>query len=155
MARLVDLFLVYQFISRLVTPFEQWDAYRLGIIDGKGKVLRKHNTLSTQEERTAWGYFDILAANIKKILQKIPGGESKLVSYAAAGLLLREQKKLEDMSEEEIEKLVQQLLDELEEEPANVAGSGQVAGIGVGPQGEPGGKTAALFKPPLRRKRKE
>lgn len=155
MARLVDLFLVYQFISRLVTPFDQWDAYRLGIIDEKGKVLRKRTTLSTQEERSAWGYFDILAANIKKILQKVPGGESKLISYAAAGLLLKEQEKLEKMSEEEIEALVKEIMDELEEEPVNVAGGGQVAGLGVGPQGEPPGKTAALFKPPLKRKRKE
>lgn len=152
MARLVDLFLVYQFIARLVTPFDQWDAYKLGIIDEKGKVLRKRATLNSQEERNSWGYFDILAANIKKILQKVPGGESKLVSYAAAGLLLREQDKMKDMSEEDIEKIVQELIDELEEEvPANVAGSGAVAGIGVGPQGEPPAKTAML----LRRKRKE
>lgn len=155
MARLVDLFLVYQFIARLVTPFDQWDAFRLGIIDEKGKVLKKRNTLTTQEERNAWGYFDILATNIKKILQKVPGGESKLVSYAAAGLLLREQDRMKDMSEEDIEKIVRELLDELEEEPANVAGSGNIAGIGVGQQGEPPGKVAALLKAPLRRRRRE
>lgn len=150
MARLVDLFLVYQFITRLVTPFNQWDAFRLGIIDEKGKVLKKRVTLTTQEEKTAWGYFDILAANIKKILQKVPGGESKLVSYAAAGLLLREQNKIKDMTEEEIEEIVNSILKDLEEDPANVVGGGAVAGLGVGAQGDPPAKTAILLK----RKRK-
>lgn len=138
MSTVLDLFLVYQFITRLVTPFEQWDAYKLGIINAQGKVLRKRNTLSTSEEKKAWGYFDILAANIKKLMAKFPGGDSKLMSYAAAGLLLREQQKLENMSEEEIEALVDELMKNLEEEePANVVGDGKIAGLGVGSQGEP------------------
>ena len=134
MARIVDLFLVYQFVSRLITPYDQWDAYKLGIIDEKGKVLRKRNTLTTDEEKKAWGNFDILANNIKKIIQKLPGGESKLVSYAAAGLLLKEQARLESMNEDEIEKFIH-------EEMANVVGDGKVAGLGVGDKGEPPKKT--------------
>lgn len=151
MSSIVDLFLVYQFITRLVTPFDQWNAYKLGIIDEKGKVLRKRATLSTPEEKRAWGYFDILAANIKKLLAKFPGGDSKLVSYAAAGLLLREQKSMETMTEEQIEVLVDKLIKELEEEPVNVAGSGNIAGLGIGPQGEPGVKTT-ITKKMIRRK---
>jgi hypothetical protein len=149
MARLVDLFLVYQFIVRLITPFSQWQAFKLGIIDEKGNVLRKRATLNKPDEKEAWGYFDILAANLKKLLAKIPGGESKVVSYAAAGLLIKEQKLLESMTEEELEEyvldfydvIVEDLREEpIDEEPANVAGSGAVAGLGVGPQGEPGYK---------------
>lgn len=130
MARIVDLFLVYQFISRLITPFDQWDAYRLGIIDKDGKVKKKRATLSSDEEKKAWGYFDILAANVKKLINKLPGGENKLVSYAAAGLLLKEQARLESMDEDEMELFIQ-------EELANVVGNGKVAGLGVGAQGEP------------------
>jgi hypothetical protein len=153
MASLVDLFLVYQFIIRLITPFNQWDAYKLGIIDEKGKVLKKRSSLSTPQERKAWGYFDILAGNLKKLLAKFPGGESKLVSYAAAGLLLREQKNLEKMSDEELEALAESIVKKVAEEgPANVAGSGEIAGLGVGAQGEPGGKSR-LFKKPLKRRR--
>ena len=33
--RVLDIFLTYQFLKRLTTPFEQWDAYKLGIIDEK------------------------------------------------------------------------------------------------------------------------
>ena len=35
----VDLFLIYQFIKRLVTPFDKWDAYKAGVIDKDGKVI--------------------------------------------------------------------------------------------------------------------
>lgn len=154
MASIVDLFLVYQFIVRLITPFNEWDAYKLGIIDQNGKVLRKRATLSKPEEKKAWGYFDILAANLKKLLAKFPGGESKLVSYAAAGLLLKEQKKLEQMSEEEIEALVNEMIDKMEEDITNSAGSGQVAGLGIGDQGEPPGKPA-IIKKVLKRKELE
>ena len=58
------------------------------------------------------------------------------------------------MSEEEIEKLVNEMLDKMEEDTANVAGSGQVAGLGVGSQGEPPGKQAT-FKKMLKRKQLE
>ena len=148
----VDLFLVYQFIKRLVLPFKEWQAYKLGIIDDKGKVLKKRSTLKTSQEKNAWGYFDILATNLKKLLAKIPGGDTRLASYAAAGLLLREAKELSEMSEEEIEDKVKELLKDLiKEDPANVAGSGHVAGLGVGPQGEPGIKKLLLLR---RKKRK-
>jgi len=135
MARVVDVFLVYQFVRRLVTPFKNWDAYKLGIIDDKGKVLRRRKTLDKPEEQKAWGWFDILVANLKKLIGQLPGGESKLASWVTAGLLLKEQKKLEEMSEEEIEQYVAVLLDKLQEEdgPVNVASSGAVAGLDDNP----------------------
>lgn len=144
MARVVDLFLVYQFIVRLITPFDQWDAFKLGIIDKDGKVKRKRATLSTDEEKKAWGYFDILAANVKKLINKLPGGEGKLMSYAAAGLLLKEQARLESMDEDQIEQF-------LMEEMANVVGDGKIAGVGVGDKGEPPAKLGVKTKV-LRRK---
>ena len=36
---IVDLFMVFQFVKRLATPFKEWDAYKLGIIDEDGKIL--------------------------------------------------------------------------------------------------------------------
>jgi len=41
----------------------------------------------------------------------------------------------------------------IEDEPTNNAGSGNIAGIGVGPQGEPGGNVKRLLKLMLRRNR--
>ena len=87
--RFVDLFLVYQFMKRLITPFEKWPAFKLGIIDKDGKVLIPKKNLSQEGDR-AWGYFDIVCANLKKILAKIPGGKSKLGSLVAATFLFKE-----------------------------------------------------------------
>lgn len=84
----VDIFMVYQFIKRLITPFDQTAAYRLGLIDAEGKKLR---TANTPEEKQALGYFDRLVFNLKRLLGKLPAGKTALASYAAALLLLREE----------------------------------------------------------------
>ena len=41
MSRAIDLLITYRVIKMLVTPFDNTDAYKLGIIDKNGKVLRK------------------------------------------------------------------------------------------------------------------
>jgi len=85
----VDLFIVYQFIKRLSTPFNESDAFRLGLIDEKGKRLKK---ASTKEEKDAMTYFDRMIFNMKRLLAKVPGGNTRRGSYAAALLLLKEEK---------------------------------------------------------------
>ena len=35
-----NIYFAYQFLTKLTTPFDKTDAYRLGIIDEKGKVLK-------------------------------------------------------------------------------------------------------------------
>ena len=62
MGQVVDLFLVYQFIKRLSTPFEETKAYELGLIDEKGKRLKK---ASTRDEKNAMTYYDRLIFNLK------------------------------------------------------------------------------------------
>ncbi len=133
----VDLFLTYQFLRRLSTPFEEWDAYRLGIIDKDGNVLRRAATLTKSEEIASWGYFDRMVANLKKLIAKVPGGKSKIASYAAALLLIKESRSSNIYSDEDIARLFTEHLNSVEEEIGNVAGAGNIAGIGVGAQGEP------------------
>lgn len=87
--KFVDMFLVYQFMKRIITPFEKWPAFKLGIIDKDGKVLIPKKNLPAEGDR-AWGYFDIICANLKKILAKVPGGKSKLGSIVAATFLFKE-----------------------------------------------------------------
>lgn len=144
----VDLYTTYAFIKRLVTPFKQWKAYKLGIIDEKGNQLKKRLDLKTMDEREAFGYTDILALNLKKLLAKVPGGQSTLGTYAAALLLLKEYPKVQKEDESLIDDLPRLLETYLEESsclltemeggaPTNAAGGGAIAGIGVGPKGEP------------------
>jgi hypothetical protein len=94
----VDLFLVYQFIRRLATPFNKWEAYKQGIIDKDGKVLIKSKDFTKGSQRKAWGVFDRMIANLKKLLAKIPGGSSRFASYAAALFLIKEYKHFTDES---------------------------------------------------------
>lgn len=88
----VDLFLVFQFIRKLVTPFNKWPAFEQGIIDEKGDILIKRKQFTKKAQRQAFGVFDQMILNIKKLLAKLPGGSSRLGSYAAALWLIKEYK---------------------------------------------------------------
>ena len=90
----VDLFLVYSFIRRLVTPFDQWEAYKLGIIDKDGTILIKRKDYVRKAQRDAFGIFDKLILNIKKLLAKLPGGGTRLGTYAAALWLVKEEARM-------------------------------------------------------------
>ena len=41
MSRAIDLIITYRVVKLLVTPFEKQPAFKAGIIDADGKVLRK------------------------------------------------------------------------------------------------------------------
>jgi len=93
MGRAIDLLITYRIIKLLVTPFEKQEAYKYGIIDKDGKVLRKTKDLRTAKEKDAYTVLHRFVFNLKRLINIIPGGKSKLGTYAAAlGLLLKEQK---------------------------------------------------------------
>ena len=93
MSRAIDLLITYRVIKMLVTPFDSTDAYKLGIIDKNGKVLRKAKTLKTPKEKAAYTLLHRFVFNLKRLINIVPGGKSKLGTYAAAlGLLLKENK---------------------------------------------------------------
>ena len=95
MGRAIDLLITYRVIKMLVTPFEKQPAYALGIIDNNGKVLRKSKTLKTAKEKEAYTLLHRFVFNLKRLINVVPGGKSKLGTYAAAlGLLLKEGKDL-------------------------------------------------------------
>jgi len=85
---LIDAYLTYQFIKKLVTPFEDMPAYKLGLIDKDGNFLRPRKYYSP-EDKKALGYFDVLIINLKKLISKLPGGSARIGTIAAAMLLLK------------------------------------------------------------------
>lgn len=90
-----DLTYTFRFIKMLVMDWKEWDAYKLGIIDEQGK--RDRNTkLDSSEKKDAYTPFIRLCANIKRLVANIPGGGSKLGSFASALYLIKEQYKLTD-----------------------------------------------------------
>ena len=91
MSRIVDNLIAYRILKMLVTNFEDTEAFKLGIIDKKGKNLRKSSTLQTTQEREAYTYLHRLVFNMKKIINRIPGNESRMKSLVAALWLVKEQ----------------------------------------------------------------
>lgn len=145
----VDLFLVYQFLRRLATPFKDWDAYELGIIDERGNLLKKRKDLRLVKERDAFGIFDLMILKIKRLIEKAPGGQTRIASYAAALYLIKED--WQHMTEAELEATIEEYfnsLDEstdykfelfarmLEDAPANAMGGGNIAGGGYNGSGD-------------------
>lgn len=90
MSRIIDNLIAYKVLKMLVTNFTDTEAFKLGIIDAKGKNLRKANTLSTKEEKDAYTFLNRLVFNMKKIINRLPGGESKIKSLTAALWLVKE-----------------------------------------------------------------
>jgi len=80
--RAADLAYTLRFLTLLVTPWEKSEAFKLGLIDGSGKRLKK---ASSSEEKNAMTAFHKLVYNVKRL---IPGG--KLGSYASALYLIKE-----------------------------------------------------------------
>jgi hypothetical protein len=95
-SRAADLYYTFRFLKLLVTPWNEMEAYKLGIIGDEGKVLRRASTLKTDQEKSSYTLFHRLVFNIKRLLEKVPGGKSRLVSYAAALYLLKEHTGMSD-----------------------------------------------------------
>lgn len=93
-----DLVYTFRFLKLLTTSFEDTKAYELGIVDENGKKLKKP---STPEEKDAYTPFIRLVFNIKKLMGNVPGGKSKVASYAAALYLIREHFGISDRKLEE------------------------------------------------------
>jgi len=103
MGRAIDLLITYRVIKMLVTPFEKTDAYKYGIIDKNGKVLRKNKTLTVAKEKDSYTILHRFVFNLKRLINLIPGGKSKLGTYAAAlGLLLKEEKEINAVELEKV-----------------------------------------------------
>lgn len=152
MRKLVDLYIVYELVRRITTPFKDTPAFKRGIIDAHGNVLRPMKTLTTKEDRSAWTWLDIFINNVKRALAVIPGAQSRYFTYAAALFLLREPVvKVREAAALEGAALCECVNHKYHSEargiaedapaalvPANNVGSGNIAGVGVGPAGEPG-----------------
>ena len=104
MSRAVDLFVTYRFLKLLVTPWKKQEAYKLGIIDDKGKNLIRSRDFEREDQRTAFTLLHRLVFNCKRIMQKIPFVRSQLGTYATALFLLKEHYKIENLPEAEVTK---------------------------------------------------
>lgn len=170
MSQAVNLYVVYKMIKAISTPFDETEAFRLGIIDEKGKLLKKPQT---QEEKAAYDPFHRMMFNIKRILAKV-GLDKRYATYAGALLLMRESaNNFKPLTEEEMIDALREdynyLLEntdktynEFQEEMAVSVTGAAVAGTGDDPVhwGKPRGRPKTLGKAMdgyafLRRKKKK
>ena len=79
-------------LKGLATHYKKMDAYKQGIIDGKGKVLKKMYQLKSNKERNAYTHLDRLIITLKKVIDKQAkrGDYSVLKTLSPALWLVRE-----------------------------------------------------------------
>lgn len=82
-----DTFFALRFLRLLTMPWTKTGAYKEGIIDKDGKVIKKPDT---PKEKEVYNLFHKLVFNIKRLLNKLPFGKSTIASYAAGLFLIKE-----------------------------------------------------------------
>jgi hypothetical protein len=92
-SRAVDLLITYRVIKLLVTPFEKQEAFKQGIIDKDGNVLKKYNTLTATKDKQSYTILHRFVFNLKRILKRVGLGGTFGSFAVALGLLLKEDKK--------------------------------------------------------------
>jgi len=86
MGRVIDALIAYRVLKLLVTPFNKSKAFKLGIIDDKGKVLIKSKDLpNSGPQREAYTLLIRFVFNLKRLLSKV-GVRGPLTTSAAAAL---------------------------------------------------------------------
>jgi len=92
--RLVDLLITYRIVKLMSTDFKDQEAFKFGIIDKDGKVLRKSSKLNTEAERDSYTVLHRFVFNLKRILFKF-GLKSSISNFATAlALILKENQEL-------------------------------------------------------------
>jgi hypothetical protein len=170
-ANITDAIVVLRILKLLTTPIEKSDAFKLGIIDKDGKKIKK---AVSGTERDAYSILNRFIFKVQSALMKSPDRNAKrLLTFAAALAILRENNDLDKYSDGDVEALLdmyetdEKVIQESvllehntlsyrqfrEEVAANSAGGGAVDGIGIGDKGEPG--RDPVMMPMIRRKKKK
>ena len=106
LSRAADMAYAFRFLKLLVTPWEKMKAHELGIIDKKGKKIKKPE-LPT--EKSAYTIFHRLVFNIKRLLNAAGGGiAGKVATYASALFLIKDHT---EMSEDQLKNIMSEMDD--------------------------------------------
>lgn len=87
MSRIIDSVVSYRILQLLLTPIEETDAFKLGIIDRKGNRIKYP---STTEEKDSYTFLNKLVFRLKRILDKTPNGTNDIRRFAATTHFVRE-----------------------------------------------------------------
>ena len=115
MSRVVDALIAYRLLKLLVTPFNKTNAYQMGIIDDKGKVLIKKRDFArkipSNKRAEAINSYTLLIRfvfNLKRLLSKV-GVRGPLGSAAAAAIaFFREENQYNPEIEKQVYKYIKE-----------------------------------------------
>ena len=130
-SRAIDLLITYRIMKLLVTPFDKQEAFKYGIIDKQGKVLKPWRTLKGSQEKSSYTMLHRFVFNLKRILQKVGLG-GRLGTFAIAlATLIRENKEFEQhqsLIESTVIKYLkkEKLYEELLQEEGHIVGNKQI-----------------------------
>ena len=88
MGRAIDTVIVFRILKLLTTPWKEHAAYKEGLIDSKGKRLKKQKV--TSDKIHAYTFLHRLVFNLKRLMELLPFGKTRLASYGAALFLIKE-----------------------------------------------------------------
>jgi DNA primase large subunit len=153
--QVINLFVLYKIIRELSTPFKETKAFELGLIDEKGKLLKRPKT---KKEKQAYSYFYRFIYrfifNLKRLLAKV-GLESRIATFAAALFLLKEEEDKE-YSDKELLDVIFENIEYLKQNPNLMEEIAVAAPTNATPQVPGAGSDVAHWKPIKdRKKRKE
>jgi hypothetical protein len=100
-----DVVYTIRFLKLLVTKFEDTDAFKAGIIDKDGNKVKDYDMGDMQKReayRNNYTSFHRLVFNLKRLMAKIPGGQSIVARYGAALALIKEHGELSDSNIQKI-----------------------------------------------------
>jgi len=103
-----DIYLAYKFANLIRTDFNKWDAYRIGLIDNQGNIIR---IPKEPHEKKAFGLFEDLVRKVKRALVKYAGKSNVLSNLISLYVLKNESRDIhkirveisDELSNEEIE----------------------------------------------------
>lgn len=86
---MLNYYLVYDFVKRLSSPFNRWEAFRSGVIDKDGNILIQKRERNIQQKRS-FSVYDNMIRNIKILVGRHAANARMLASFAAATYLIKE-----------------------------------------------------------------
>jgi len=86
----IDNLLAFKILTLLATPFEEMEAFKLGIINNHGDVIKPYSTLTSTKEKLAANYLMRLVITIKRLMFKTPNGQWYLKDMTRALFLIKE-----------------------------------------------------------------
>ena len=85
----VDTVIVFRILKMMTRKWEEMDAFKFGLIDANGKRIKGVKPKGS-EQKNSFTLLHRLVFNLKRILELLPFGRTRLASYAASLALLKE-----------------------------------------------------------------